>query len=304
MKLFYAIRNNSLVHISEVSSGLDCGCQCPACGENLLARKGKYRSHHFAHRSHSQCPESNLHYIAKYIAWSRISQKLAVASHSASGSGLEIVWRCNDGCGKEHCFDLMKTGVREAVMERDLGACQPDITLIDGRSEPRCLIEIVLTHSPEQTVFDYARERGYVVIEFDISRDPLLHSIALFENKLIPSFVSLCYDDILVNPANETRWLLNYEDSRSMDAYPFTLDSFGYLPDEPPYDRCRELCRREIEQGMEETFSFKYARKRSKWINRWLAALSETRSRKRGLSKQELGRSLFPGLFGNNPGFP
>ena len=301
MKLFHAFRNNLLVHISEVHPGMKCDCQCPACGEQLIARKGDTRIHHFAHRSHSQCPESNLHYIAKYIAWSRIREKLA-ADRSTSGPGLEIVWRCNDGCGKEHRFDLLATGVREAVMERDLGACQPDIALLDARGEPRCLIEIVLTHSPEQTVFDYAKQRGIAIIEFDISRDPLLQSITLFENKLIPSFVSLCYDDILANPANGTRWFLNYEDFRSRDAYPFTLDSFGYLPDESPYDRCKEVCRREVELGMEETLSHKYARKRSEWINRWLMTLFDVQFRKGRISKQELGRILFPGLSGDNLG--
>ena len=50
-KLIYALKDGNIVSIDEVQSGKNCGCVCPACGDELIARKGEKRMHHFAHRS-------------------------------------------------------------------------------------------------------------------------------------------------------------------------------------------------------------------------------------------------------------
>lgn len=66
----YALRNNSIVSISDVESGLKCGCVCPACGERLIAKKGKIMMHHFAYYSGENGAygyESSLHLAAKDI---------------------------------------------------------------------------------------------------------------------------------------------------------------------------------------------------------------------------------------------
>lgn len=67
VELPYGLRDGRLVHISEVSSGLECGCYCPACGCRLVARKGVSMAHHFAH-SGTACAhgmETILHLAAK-----------------------------------------------------------------------------------------------------------------------------------------------------------------------------------------------------------------------------------------------
>lgn len=69
-KLIYALKDGNIVSIDEVQSGKDCGCVCPACGDELIARKGEKRMHHFAHRSNEDCEygyESSLHLAAKAI---------------------------------------------------------------------------------------------------------------------------------------------------------------------------------------------------------------------------------------------
>ena len=68
--LIYALKDGKAVHISEVESGLKCGCVCPACGEKLVAKKGDRVAHHFAHYSGHTCEygfESSLHLAAKDI---------------------------------------------------------------------------------------------------------------------------------------------------------------------------------------------------------------------------------------------
>lgn len=54
-KLGAAFRDGQLVMIEDVESGLACGCVCPACGTQLVARKGQIRLHHFAHHSAKPC---------------------------------------------------------------------------------------------------------------------------------------------------------------------------------------------------------------------------------------------------------
>ena len=69
-KLIYALKDGNIVSIDEVQSGKECGCVCPACGDELIARKGEKRMHHFAHRSNEDCEygyESSLHLAAKDI---------------------------------------------------------------------------------------------------------------------------------------------------------------------------------------------------------------------------------------------
>ena len=70
IKLPYALKDGELVHISEVERGLSCSCICPNCKGQLIARKGEYKSDHFAHYSTGECQgalETTLHLVAKKI---------------------------------------------------------------------------------------------------------------------------------------------------------------------------------------------------------------------------------------------
>lgn len=63
-------KNNKLVHISQVESGLKCCCFCPSCRSPLIAVKGKEKEHHFRHNCDCQCTsglESAIHMAAKQI---------------------------------------------------------------------------------------------------------------------------------------------------------------------------------------------------------------------------------------------
>lgn len=58
------------VSVDEVPRGLACRCICKKCEDKLIARQGRKRSWHFAHRDLSQCvgeAESALHRAAKQI---------------------------------------------------------------------------------------------------------------------------------------------------------------------------------------------------------------------------------------------
>lgn len=61
--------HGKLVHVSEVDTGIQCGCICPSCKSPLIAKKGDRKIHHFAHSNKTnKCIhhyETDLHKWAK-----------------------------------------------------------------------------------------------------------------------------------------------------------------------------------------------------------------------------------------------
>ncbi|WP_366511760.1 competence protein CoiA family protein [Mesorhizobium sp.] len=61
--------DGTLAHIGKVARGLACGCVCPACDGQLVARlKDDQQVPHFAHHGGEACgggPETVLHLLAK-----------------------------------------------------------------------------------------------------------------------------------------------------------------------------------------------------------------------------------------------
>ena len=63
-------REGKTVCVSEVPKGKDCGCFCPFCDAELIARKGEVRMHHFAHIKGMECQygyEASVHLLAKEV---------------------------------------------------------------------------------------------------------------------------------------------------------------------------------------------------------------------------------------------
>ena len=69
-KLNLGLKDGKLLKVSDVESGLKCGCICPACEHPLVAKKGELKVHHFAHHKSAECNkaiETSLHLAAKEI---------------------------------------------------------------------------------------------------------------------------------------------------------------------------------------------------------------------------------------------
>lgn len=149
------------MHVSEVGRGLECDCVCPVCKDRLVARKGPKTAHHFAHGSGSSCnPETLLHELGKRLLHSRLSS--AIAAHEA----VKITWQC-ESCHDSHEGNLIKRA-SGAELEMSLGPCRPDITLVDPEGSPVALVEIVVSHFPEDNVRTYAAEKHLQVVEFHL----------------------------------------------------------------------------------------------------------------------------------------
>lgn len=155
----YGERNDRLLHVSAVGRGLGCNCVCPVCKDPLVARKGAKTKHHFAHRSGSTCnTETVLHELGKRLLHARLA--LAIAAQAP----VHIAWSC-EACGDTHEGDLLKRA-SEARLEQSLGTIRPDITLYDSAGLPVALVEIVVSHEPENGARAYAAEKGLPIVEF------------------------------------------------------------------------------------------------------------------------------------------
>ena len=85
---------------------------------------------------------------------------------------MNVRWEC-ERCDREHETDLVRgatgVGVEHTIRTADGGTIRPDVAVLGPSDEPQTLAEVVVTHEPDQTVYDYARANGIGVAEFCIS---------------------------------------------------------------------------------------------------------------------------------------
>ncbi|MEW6049008.1 MAG: hypothetical protein AB1609_21480, partial [Bacillota bacterium] len=61
-------------------------------------------------------------------------------------------WTC-DVCRREHTLDLV-SGVARVETEHQLGAVRPDVALLDAEGKVLRVVEIVVTHEPDEVAWD------------------------------------------------------------------------------------------------------------------------------------------------------
>lgn len=73
LKIPFALEplSGELVDVGQVKSGRDCGCQCPSCGQSVIARQGDINQWHFAHDSKASVPPHCLCEISFYACCKR-----------------------------------------------------------------------------------------------------------------------------------------------------------------------------------------------------------------------------------------
>jgi hypothetical protein len=157
-----------LVHVDDAIKGN--AYFCPGCKGELILRKsgntakGSKRPH-FAHNNMTQncSSESVLHYSFK--------RKLTdlLRTHLSEKKEFFVSWKCSD-CSGQHEANLL-TKITSVYEEHNLKVCQPDIALLDENEKVTAVIEIVVTHSPEEKVLQFYRENGIILIQINLSSD-------------------------------------------------------------------------------------------------------------------------------------
>ncbi|TOG82168.1 hypothetical protein CGI93_17625 [Vibrio parahaemolyticus] len=162
VKLKYGMKDEQLVHISDVDSGLACGCTCVSCGESLVAKKGQKRENHFAHSSGKSCAhavETAIHLAAKEILDQYREIKLPPVSIRFETNRAS----CKISDEKLITIDSLK-------IEKGVNGLVPDlIATVHGRD---LFVEVFVTHSVDERKKKKIEELGVSAIEIDLSNAP------------------------------------------------------------------------------------------------------------------------------------
>lgn len=162
IQLPYGIKDGKLIHISEVESGLACGCICPSCHAQLVAKKGSEVVRHFSHHSTYPCEhalETALHLAAKDVLkfTNHIILPAVIVDFSSGFREIELAK------SKTYQIDSVR-------VEKKIGNIIPDLIL--DLSGHQLLVEIFVTHSVDSEKLRRINELGISAIEIDLSSAP------------------------------------------------------------------------------------------------------------------------------------
>lgn len=171
-KIPFGLKDGVLHHISEVLSGLACGCVCPSCLVMLQANKGTRgkRVHYFSHDPSSNAVdckktfETSIHMMAKQILEKRKNTIFPM---------LEISMSMEDDNGVEHTEKIQVTektmkSFSRVELEKKLADIRPDIIAYTSSQIP-ILIEVAVTHFSDAQKKEKIRNLGLFAIEIDLS---------------------------------------------------------------------------------------------------------------------------------------
>ncbi len=194
LKLPFGLKNSQLIQVSDVESGLKCGCNCRACGYPLVAKKGKRKIHHFAHHKQPDCKyatETALHEAAKkvieeagYIVLPELKYKIGETGHRLIVSQ-----------GKLH--------FEEITLEKRFHNVIPDILI---KQEGQFLnVEICVTHRVDEEKLEKIKESNLSTLEIDLSNIDRTIGFPLLK-------------DLIVNSIENKKWLFHreYNDLKEM----------------------------------------------------------------------------------------
>ena len=165
----FGLRDGAPVEVSEVEFGLACSCVCPSCKRPLQARKGKIRSHYFAHDPSAgafvcaSAFETSIHPMAKEILKD---------DGSLVFPGLAIKRTAEDLTGKHHTKEIQieeagRQSFESVELEKRLDDIRPDIiAYIDG--DPLA-IEVAVTSFVRKEKKQKIRKLGLPAVEIDLS---------------------------------------------------------------------------------------------------------------------------------------
>lgn len=232
-EILYAIAiddRGNLVHVNDAEKGR--AYYCPSCkGEFILRKSGNTgkgsKRPHFAHNELTpNCTaESALHYSFKKNLTDLLNKYISEKKEFI------INWNCT-ACSEYNKGNLLAkaASIRE---EYNLKVCQPDIALLNTEENVIAVIEIVVTHKPEEKVLQYYEDNEIILIQINLSSNEDLKNI---ERKIsTPDVVDYCLSPKCPNNKRYSihRRILSYRDNcgrcfRPIERYSIEVNSaFG-----------------------------------------------------------------------------
>ncbi len=193
-KILYTVatdKNGNLIKAVEAEKGNDF--YCPKCKSEFILRKsgktgkGTKRPHFAHHNLTPNCtPETALHFLFKNLLAEKLDKLIQEQSE------LNFSWLC-EYCGLPHSGNLLKK-IKYVKVEYKLNICQPDIALFDENDNVFSVIEIVVTHKPEDNVLKYYTDNKIILIQIDLDSD---EDIEFINEKIsTPDRVTVCFNPI------------------------------------------------------------------------------------------------------------
>lgn len=135
---------------------------CPNCRGKFNFRKGKIRQQHYSHQNLSpNCTgEGYLHKTFKVMAFEKIATSIL------NRSPILMEWRC-EVCNNQHKGNLLH-GISDVRLEQNVGQYRPDITLVSSARTVPTVIEIVVTHEPEEAARFFYKTKGIVLVRIKL----------------------------------------------------------------------------------------------------------------------------------------
>lgn len=197
LKLPYGLRNDLLVTIDSVESGLKCDCICPYCKTILIARKGSIKEHHFAHYKGADCEK----------AIETVTHK--ISKEFIKGAKYFVTPPIYFPYTKIPIIDEAKVPIDNVSLESKVGSIVPDIIIESGGKI--LLVEIRVTHG-----VDFEKERKIVDLKL-----PAIEILASHLIKKLYSQNKYFLDDaeykrFLIDEYTGKRWLNNPRSDRKI----------------------------------------------------------------------------------------
>lgn len=176
IQLEYGIRDGNVISISEIKieeKGLKCNCTCPGCGTPLVARLGKKKQRHFAHKGEAcdvvAAQQTALHMLAKEII-ENSKRLLFPGIEIKRDNYIDDVDDYRVQARIPQSIEYRKASIiscDSVSLERKISNIVPDIIVtVKGRS---CLIEIAVTHFVDEEKEYKLKEVGLPLFEIDLS---------------------------------------------------------------------------------------------------------------------------------------
>ena len=198
--------DGNLIHVNDAEKGTEYFC--PECKEKLILKKsGKSgpgsRRPHFTHYelTHNCTPEGVLHISFKRMLVEHLEKCITEYIK------IPITWTC-ETCAHKNTGNLLEkvASVRE---EYQLGVCRPDIALLDKNGQIIAVIEIVVTHQPEENALQYYQDNRIALIQINLTSEEELLRIPARIQK--PDLVDYCMNSRCTNNSryNIQRYVAN-----------------------------------------------------------------------------------------------
>ena len=231
LKLPYGLRDEKLLTIEDVDSGLACKCVCPGCKKQLIARKGAVKAHHFAHYQSEDCLsgfETALH---------KLSKEIIAASKTFTTPVLYYPYT------NYVIYEETEIFIENVKLETKLGEFIPDI-VIETKGK-KLLIEITVNNSVNCEKLQRIESKNLPAIEIDakylMKRLYIQKDFGLKDNLFQTELVSgTIYKSWLHNPkirAIKLELKKNYAELKKVKS--FKTEEIGYYNyiDECPLEK-------------------------------------------------------------------